>query len=73
MTLYRKGLVTFEESLRQSTNPDDFKLKVAGISSTSDAGWSEYDKTSAGGDEGGGKGGAGGAPPPDDDLQIERF
>lgn len=69
MTLYRKGLITFEESLRQCTNPDDFKLKISGISATSDAGWSEYEKsTGSGGDEGGGP-----AAPPADDLQIERF
>lgn len=66
MTLYRKGLITFEEALRQCTNPDDFKLKVAGISSTSEAGWSEYEKSTLG--EEAAKGGG-----PDDDLQIERF
>ena len=73
MTLYRKNLISFEEALRQSSNPDDFKLKVSGISSTSEAGWDEFEKqqgltpeseeaTPAG--AGGGK---------DDDLQIDRF
>src|SRR5690606_24926489 len=39
MGLYKKELITFEEALRQSSNPDDFKLKVSGISSTSDLSW----------------------------------
>ncbi len=34
--LYRADLISFEEALRQATNPDEFKLKVAGIQSTSD-------------------------------------
>jgi len=34
--LYSKGLITFEEALRQATNPEDFKLRVEGIHSTSD-------------------------------------
>src|SRR5688572_1041967 len=34
--LYSQGLVTLEESLRWATNVDDFKLKVSGISTTSE-------------------------------------
>ena len=34
--LYKQGLITLEEALRRSTNPDDFKLKIAGVHSTSD-------------------------------------
>jgi twitching motility protein PilT len=34
--LYTQGLVTYEEALHQSTNPDDFKLRCQGISSTSE-------------------------------------
>ena len=34
--LFAEGLITYEEALRQATNPDDFKLKVSGIHSTSD-------------------------------------
>ncbi len=34
--LYRSDLISFEEALRQASNPDEFKLKVAGIQSTSD-------------------------------------
>jgi twitching motility protein PilT len=34
--LYTQGLVTYDEALHQATNPDEFKLRVSGISSTSD-------------------------------------
>ena len=34
--LYAQGIVTLEESLRWASNVDDFKLKVAGISTTAD-------------------------------------
>ena len=34
--LYSQGLVTLEEALRSATNVDDFKLKVSGISTTSE-------------------------------------
>jgi twitching motility protein PilT len=34
--LYKSDLISFEEALRQATNPDEFKLKVAGIQSASD-------------------------------------
>ena len=42
MQLYTKQLITYEEALRQSTNPDDFALKVSGISSTSDSTWDKF-------------------------------
>jgi twitching motility protein PilT len=34
--LYKQGLITLDEALRRSTNPDDFKLKIAGVHSTAD-------------------------------------
>jgi twitching motility protein PilT len=34
--LWSQGIVTLEEALRWATNVDDFKLKVSGISTTSD-------------------------------------
>jgi len=46
MALWREDLITFEEALAQSTNPDDFALKARGISSTSDARWDDFDKES---------------------------
>ncbi len=42
MQLYTGKLITYEEALRQSTNPDDFALKVSGISSTSDSTWDNF-------------------------------
>ena len=33
MKLYKAGLITLEEALKQSSNPDDFKLKIQGIDS----------------------------------------
>jgi twitching motility protein PilT len=44
MSLYRNELITFEEAVRQSSNPDDFKLKASGISSASDLSWDDFDK-----------------------------
>jgi len=39
MDLFRRGLITYEEALRNASNPDDFALKVSGISATSDSRW----------------------------------
>jgi twitching motility protein PilT len=33
--LYQSGLITLEEALRGSTNPDEFRLRLAGIQNTS--------------------------------------
>ena len=35
--LYTQGLITLEEALIRATNPDEFKLRIQGIRSTSDA------------------------------------
>lgn len=43
MKLFSSKLITYEEALRQSSNPDDFALKVSGISSTSDASWDSFE------------------------------
>ena len=43
MRLYSNKLITYEEALRQSSNPDDFALKISGISSTSDASWEGFE------------------------------
>ena len=34
--LYTQGLITYEEAMHQASNPDEFKLRVQGISSTAD-------------------------------------
>jgi twitching motility protein PilT len=44
--LYIQGLITLEEALRSSTNPDEFKLRVAGISSTADSAREEMERAS---------------------------
>lgn len=46
MMLYKEGLITLDESLRQSSNPDDFALRVRGVSSTSDLSWEDFEKDS---------------------------
>lgn len=43
MKLLTSGLITYEEAMRQSSNPDDFALKMSGISSTSDASWEGFE------------------------------
>ena len=44
MSLVKNGLVTYQEALRQSSNPDDFALRFSGISSTSDSKWDDFDR-----------------------------
>jgi twitching motility protein PilT len=44
MSLLKAGLVSYEESLRQATNPDDFALRVSGVSGTSDTTWDSFEK-----------------------------
>ncbi len=44
MNLVKQQAITFEEALRQSSNPDDFKLKFSGIDSTSDTSWSDFEQ-----------------------------
>ena len=41
--LYKNGLITLEEALRRATNPDEFKLKIQGIQSTSDMSMEEME------------------------------
>jgi twitching motility protein PilT len=60
MQLYTKKLITYEEALRQCSNPDDFALKISGISSTSDLSWDQF-----AGEEEGKEG--------DNKLDIEKF
>jgi twitching motility protein PilT len=46
MLLLKRGLITYEEALRQSTNPDDFALRVKGVMSGSDTTWEHFEKSS---------------------------
>ncbi len=44
--LYGQGLITLEEALIRSSNPDEFKLRIAGIRTTADAAREEMEKSS---------------------------
>ncbi len=55
LSILNKDLITYDEAMRQASNPADFELKVKGITSTSDMG---IDAGEAGGH--GKQGGAGG-------------
>ncbi len=56
-SLFKTGLITYEEALKRATNPDDFALKVKGIQSTSDL---TFDETTE-------------KPPEKDKMKIDRF
>ncbi len=43
--LYKSGLITLDEALRRSTNPDEFKLKVQGVQFTSDVAREQMEST----------------------------
>src|SRR5256886_8888190 len=60
MLLYRQNVITYEEAIRQSSNPDDFALRASGISGTSDSTWDDFDKK----EEQSGNGKAPRPPPP---------
>ncbi len=48
LSLYKKGLITYDEALLTASNPDDFALKVKGIQSTSDMSIEEDEKIKTG-------------------------
>jgi twitching motility protein PilT len=43
--LYRDKLITYDEALKQASNPGEFKLRVEGIRSSADAAKEEMEKT----------------------------
>ncbi|MFH1807817.1 MAG: type IV pilus twitching motility protein PilT [Pseudomonadota bacterium] len=47
MGLLQQGLVTYDEALRNASNPDDFALRVSGISATSDGKWDNFEAPGA--------------------------
>jgi len=51
MNLLKNKLISFDEALRQCSNPDDFKLKVSGVSSTSDLSWDSFGGSDEDGEE----------------------
>ena len=68
MFLLQNGYITYEEAMSQSSNPDDFALRVSGIASSSNnSAWGEFEKPSGSGD-------ADAADDFDlDEFEIERF
>ena len=44
--LYTKQLISMDEALTRATNPDEFKLRIAGIRSTADAAREEMERAS---------------------------
>ncbi len=44
--LYQSGLITLDEALRGSTNPDEFRLRLAGINTTSGIAKEEMERNS---------------------------
>ncbi|MBN2468842.1 MAG: type IV pilus twitching motility protein PilT [Deltaproteobacteria bacterium] len=60
MSLLGQKLITYEEALKQASNPDDFALKYKGISSTSDTTWDDFHQEDAAGEGG-------------DEIEIDRF
>jgi twitching motility protein PilT len=47
--LFKQGLISYEEALRWASNVDEFKLRVQGISTTSDLSRDEMAKSVIGG------------------------
>jgi twitching motility protein PilT len=47
MQLYKKRLISYEEALTQATNPDDFELRIKGITGAADRGWHEFERNSS--------------------------
>jgi twitching motility protein PilT len=43
MQLYRENRITYEEALRNSSNPSEFDLRVRGIEATSDKTWDFFE------------------------------
>ena len=43
MMLFKQNIIAYEEALRQCSNPDDFALRVSGISGTSDSTWDDFE------------------------------
>jgi twitching motility protein PilT len=49
--LYKGGLITVEEALKRATNPDEFKLKLAGVQFTADVAREEMENSLQGGED----------------------
>jgi twitching motility protein PilT len=45
MQLWQAGFISYEEALRQATNPNNFALRVQGIQSSSDTKWDNFERS----------------------------
>ena len=62
MWLLQNGYITYEEALVQSTNPDDFALRVSGVESGSgDGKWEDFEAQDDDFEDG------------DDDFDLDEF
>jgi twitching motility protein PilT len=52
LALFQQGLVSYEEAIRWASNVDDFKLKVQGISTTSEMARDDMAKSLTGAGDG---------------------
>ena len=43
MHLYKDGFISYEEALQQCSNPDDFELRIKGLTGAADRGWNEFE------------------------------
>lgn len=46
MKMYQRGWISYDIAMVNATNPDDFDLRIKGITSASDAGWQDYSSKS---------------------------
>ncbi len=44
MSLFKRGIISYEEAMVQATNPDDFDLRLKGITGASERGWEEFEQ-----------------------------
>jgi len=63
MALLKGDLITYDDAMKNATNPDDFALKMQGVSSSSDNQWSDFEEKKSE------------TPPKEDEsnIDIERF
>jgi twitching motility protein PilT len=67
MQLLKQKLITYDEAMKNASNPADFALKLKGVSSSSDLHWEDFEE----GEEGEGQKGEG--QKGKKELDIERF
>jgi twitching motility protein PilT len=48
MRLYRRGLITLEDAIHNSSNPTEFELRIRGIHASSDTSWSPFEQEDEG-------------------------